>query len=101
MKKIAVLLLLLLACVTISAQNLQDKYHSTVGYVKSDGTVQDRYHSTVGYIKSDGTVQDKYHSTIGYVKSDGTVQDRYHSTIGYAKGIPIRWAALYFFFFQD
>ncbi|WP_353960581.1 5-fold beta-flower protein, partial [Flavobacterium branchiarum] len=31
---------------------------------KSDGTVQDRNHSTIGYIKSDGKVEDRNHSTI-------------------------------------
>jgi hypothetical protein len=60
--------------------------------------VQDSGYRTIGHIKSDGTVQDSGYRTIGHVKSDGTVQDASYHTIGHANGIPLRWAALYFFF---
>ena len=33
--------------------------------------------------------------------TDGTVQDRSYRTFGHAKGIPTKWAALYFFFIGD
>jgi len=32
------------------------------------------------------------------VKKDGTVQDASYKVIGHVKGIPMEWAALYFFF---
>ena len=32
------------------------------------------------------------------VCSDGTVRNSNNATIGYAKGVPVRYAALFFFF---
>ena len=61
-------------------------------------TVQDASYRIVGHIKSDGTIQDASYRIIGHVKSDGTVQDASYRIIGHAKGIPMPWAALYFFF---
>ncbi len=55
-------------------------------------------YQTVAYIKSDGTIQDGSYRTIGHVKADGTVQDGNYRTIGHADGIPMKWAAFYFFF---
>ena len=78
--------------------SIQDASYHTTGHLRSDGTVQDSGYRTVGHIKSDGTVQDSGYRTIGHVKSDGTVQDASYHTIGHASGIPLRWAALYFFF---
>lgn len=46
------------------------------------------------------TVKDSGYRTVGYIKSNGTVQDASYRTIGYAKGIPLKWAAFYFFFQQ-
>ena len=60
-------------------------------------TVQDASYRIVGHIKSDGTVQDSSYRIIGHVKSDGTVQDASYRIIGHTKGVPMRWAALYFF----
>ena len=60
--------------------------------------IQDASFRTVGYIKNDGTVQDSSYRTIGHVKSDGTVQDSNYRTIGHASGIPMKWAAFFFFF---
>lgn len=77
---------------------IQDASYKTIGYLKDDGRVQDSSYRTVGYIKDDGRVQDASYRAIGYVKKDGTVQDASYRTIGYAKGIPMRWAAFYFFF---
>ena len=61
-------------------------------------TIQDAGYRIVAHIKSDGTVQDSSYRIIGHVKSDGTVQDASYRVIGHTKGIPMRWAALYFFF---
>ena len=77
---------------------VQDGSYRTIGHIKSDGTVQDGSYRTVGHIKSDGTVQDGSYRTIGHIKSDGTVQDGSYRTIGHASGIPMKWAAMYFFF---
>lgn len=82
MRKVFVILLLL----TLSALGLGAQ------------TVQDAGYRIVAHIKSDGTIQDSSYRIIGHVKSDGTVQDSSYRIIGHAKGIPMRWAALYFFF---
>jgi hypothetical protein len=60
--------------------------------------VQDSGYRTIGHIKDDGTVQDAGYRTIGHIREDGAVQDAGYRTIGHAKGIPMRWAALFFFF---
>lgn len=44
------------------------------------------------------TIKDASYRTVAHIKSDGTVQDASYHTIGHASGIPLRWAALYFFF---
>ena len=80
------------------AQRVTNGSYQTVAYIKSDGTIQDGSYRTLGYIKSDGTIQDSSYRTIGHVKSDGTVQDSSYRTIGHADGIPLKWAAFYFFF---
>ena len=81
------------------AQTIESSSHSSVGYIKSDGTIENSSHSTVGYVKSDGTVENSSHSTIGYVKDNGSVENSSHSTIGYASGVKKEWAAVCFFFF--
>ena len=60
--------------------------------------VQDASYRIVAHIKSDGTIQDSSYRVIGHVKSDGTVQDASYRIIGHTKGVPMEWAALYFFF---
>ena len=60
--------------------------------------ISDAGYRTVGHIKDDGTIQDNSYRTVGHIKSDGTVQDASYRTIGHAKGIPLYWAAFYFFF---
>ena len=83
------------------AQRLQNGSYSTVGYIKSDGTVQDGSYRTVGHIKSDGTVQDGSYRTIGHIKSDGTVQDGSYRTIGHAdSSLRTEWVAWFYFFRQ-
>ena len=61
-------------------------------------TVKDASYRTVAHIKSDGTVQDASYRTIAHIKSNGTVQDASYHTIGHADGVPLKWAAYYFFF---
>ena len=88
MKRIFCLLTLLAAfaaCGSAFAQRLQNGSYSTVGYIKSDGTIQDGSYRTIGYIKSDGTVQDGSYRTVGHIKGDGTVQDGSYRTIGHVK----------------
>ena len=92
------LFILCFICGSAGAQTIKDASYRTVAHIKSDGTVQDSGYRTIGHIKSDGTVQDSGYRTIGHIKSDGTVQDASYHTIGHASGIPLRWAALYFFF---
>ena len=83
------------------AQRLQNGNYSTVGYLKSDGTMQDGSYRTIGHIKSDGTVQDGSYRTIGHIKKDGTVQDESYRTIGHAdSGISKSWIAWFYFFQQ-
>ena len=43
-------------------------------------------------------VQDASYRIVGHVKPDGTVQDASYRIIGRTKGVPMEWAALYFFF---
>ena len=59
---------------------------------------QNGNYSTIGHVKKDGTVQDGNYRTIGHIKDDGTVMDSNYRTIGHAAGIPLFWAAWYFFF---
>ena len=79
---------------------VQDGSYRTIGRLRSDGSVQDASYRTLGFIKNDGTVQDRSYRTIGFVKSDGTVQDSSYRTIGHARGVPMKWAAFYFFFLK-
>ena len=97
-KVFQIVLFLLLAAAGAHAQTIQDASYRITGHLKSDGTVQDANYRIVGHIKKDGTIQDSSYRIIGHVKSDGTVQDASYRIIGHAKGIPMQWAALYFFF---
>lgn len=69
-----------------------------IGKLENDGTVRDRSGRHIGKIESDGTVRNSNNSQIGKVESDGTVRNSNNSSIGSAKGVPQRYAALYFFF---
>lgn len=81
-----------------SAQKVTDSSYKVVAHIKADGTIQDATYKTIGHIKEDGTIQNASYRTVGHVKEDGTVQDASYRTIGHAGGIPLRWAAFYFFF---
>ena len=43
-------------------------------------------------------ITDSAYRTVAHIKSDGTIQDASYRTIGHANGIPMKWAAFYFFF---
>ena len=43
-------------------------------------------------------VTNSNYQTVAHIKSDGTIQDANYRTIGHAPGIPMAWAAWYFFF---
>lgn len=99
-RKLFCILLTLMLFTSVSAQTIKDSGYRAVAYIKSDGTIQDSSYRTIGYIKTDGRVQDASYRTVGYLKDDGRVQDSSYHIVGYAKGIPLRWAAFYFFFRQ-
>ena len=63
-----------------------------------DNTVRNSNNSVLGYINNDGTVKNSNLSVLGRVYSDGTVRNANNSVIGYAKGVPMKYAAIYFFF---
>lgn len=73
---------------------------TVLGFDAAAQQVTDSGYRTVAHIKSDGTIQDGSYRTVGHVKSDGTVQDASYRTIGHADGIPLKWAAFYFFFLK-
>lgn len=78
--------------------DIRDRSNAYIGKIESDGTVRDRNNAYIGRIESDGTVRNRNNSYLGKVESDGTVRDRSNRTLGTAKGVPMRYAALYFFF---
>ena len=43
-------------------------------------------------------LRDRNYATVGHIDNDGTVRDRNYATMGYAKGVPQKWAAVFFFF---
>lgn len=43
-------------------------------------------------------VTNSSYQTVAHIKSDGTIQDANYRTIGHAPGIPMAWAAWFFFF---
>lgn len=115
MKKLLLLLALGLTTLSMNAQDLRNANNATIGKIESDGTVRNSSNSTVGKIErdgtirnannssigkvdNDGTVRNSSNSTIGKIDSDGTVRNSNNSSIGYAKGVPVRYAAVFFFF---
>ncbi len=74
-----------------------DKQSIITGYIKDDGAIENEKHSAVGYVQNDGSILDKDKKVIGYIK-EGVVSSANNETIGYAKGVPVKWAAVYYFF---
>ena len=52
----------------------------------------------MGKVEGNGTVRNRNNSMLGKVESDGTVRDSNNHVLGTARGVPIRYAAVYFFF---
>ena len=77
---------------------IMDRSNMTIGRIMNDGRIMDRSNMMIGKVESDGYVKDRSNMTVGRIKPDGYVVDRSNMTIGRAKGIPITYAAVYFFF---
>ena len=45
-------------------------------------------------------IRNPSYQTVAHIKSDGTIQDASYRTIGHAGGIPMEWAAFFFFFHE-
>ena len=100
-RKILLLLVLSLGFLSVAqGQTIRNASYQSVAHIKSDGTIQDASYRTIGHIKKDGTVQDSSYRTVGHIREDGTVQDASYRTIGHAGGIPMEWAAFFFFFHE-
>ena len=102
MKTRIFVLALLFGCLlsgNLFAQRVTNGSYQMVANIKSDGTIQDSNYRTIAHIKSDGTVQDGSYRTIGHI-NNGTVKDSNYRSIGHADGVPMKWAAYYFFFLK-
>jgi len=95
--KLLLVVTLLMLCTAGYTQDLRNSSNMLVGKIEKDGIIRDRSNMSIGKVDGDGVVKDKNNMLIGRVKSDGTVVDRNNKTIGYAKGIPMRYAAVFFF----
>lgn len=84
--------------VTGFAQTIRNNNNSTVAKIDNDGTVRNSNNSVIGRISSNGDIRDSNNHYLGKIESDGTVRDSNNHTIGYAKGVPMKYAAVYFFF---
>ena len=118
MKKLLLLLALGMTTLSMNAQDLRNSSNSYIGKIESDGTVRNSSNSCIGKIERDGTIRNSSNasnssigkvesngtvrngsnSSIGKIESDGTVRNSSNSCIGYAKGVPVRYAAVFFFF---
>ena len=78
--------------------DVRDKNYMLVGKVETNGTIRDKNNMTIGRIEADGTVRDRNNMMMGRIGADGTVRNRDNMTIGYAKGVPMAYAAVFFFF---
>ena len=78
--KILLILFLLLAGTAAYGQKITDSNYSTIGHIKSDGTVQNANYSTIGHVK------------------DGRIQDANYRTIAHYDGIKAKWVAFLVFF---
>ena len=77
---------------------VRDASNRYLGKIEADGTVRDKSNFSIGKIESNGTVRARNNFALGKVDSDGAVRDTSNRIIGYAKGVPMRYAALFFFF---
>ena len=77
---------------------VRNSSNSYIGRIYSDGDIRDGSNRLLGKLCSNGDVRDSSNSYMGKIESDGTVRNSSNSVIGYAKDVPVRYAALYFFF---
>ena len=68
------------------------------GTVVSAQTIRNSNNSTLATISASGEVRNSNGSLVARINSNGDVRDANNSVIGYAKDVPVRYAALYFFF---
>ena len=78
--------------------DVRDRNNMLVGRIGTNGSIRDKNNMMIGKVESDGTVRDRNNMMVGKVKQDGTVIGRNNMTIGYAKGVPVTYAAVFFFF---
>jgi len=78
--------------------DIRDCNNHLLGKIGSNGDIRDRNNSYMGRVESNGVVRNSNNSTLGKVENDGTVRDSNNHTISYARGVPIRYAAVLFFF---
>lgn len=102
---------------------LTDKWHTTIGYINSGGTVKDKRLDRVGDVYSDGKVydrnydragtitkqtetrykvEDNHYNIVGYVDiSDGTVKNRINDVVGYGSGENVWKAGVILLLFNE
>lgn len=68
------------------------------GMVVEAQTIRNSNNSTLATVGSDGTIRNSSNSVIARISSNGDIRDSNNHTIGYAQGVPIKYAAVYFFF---
>ena len=77
---------------------IRDSNNHLLGKIGSNGDVRNSNNSYLGKVESNGVVRNSNNSTLGKVEADGTVRDCNNHTIGYARGVPMKYAAVFFFF---
>lgn len=78
--------------------DIRDSNNHLLGKIGSDGVIRNSNNSYMGKVESNGVVRNSNNSTLGKVESNGTVRDSNNHVLGYAKGVPMRYAAVFFFF---
>ena len=92
------MMVLLFFAVVCPAQSIRNSNNRLLGKIGSNGDIRNSNNSYMGKVESSGTVRNSNNSLLGKVDSDGTVRNSNNSVIGYAKGVPMRYAAVFFFF---
>lgn len=78
--------------------DIRDGNYHLLGKIESDGTIKDPNNHILGKVDINGTVRNRNNSVLGKIESDGTVRDGNNHILGYARGVPQRFAAVFFFF---
>ena len=77
--------------------DIRDSNNHLLGRIGSSGDVRNSNNSYLGKIEGNGIVRNSNNSLLGKVERDGTVRDSNNHVIGYARGVPMRYAAVYFY----